>query len=56
MPGGGRVKDNTLGAYDVADLREIAIKIYRDEIDRLLALIGCPGVASLSRDYVVTAS
>lgn len=29
-----------------------AIEIYRDEIDRLLALIGCPGVASLSRDYL----
>ena len=30
-----------------------AIEIYRDEIDRLLALIGCPGVASLGRDYLV---
>jgi isopentenyl diphosphate isomerase/L-lactate dehydrogenase-like FMN-dependent dehydrogenase len=29
-----------------------AIEIYRDEIDRVLALIGCPGVASLSRDYL----
>lgn len=29
-----------------------AIEIYRDEIDRLLALIGCPGVASLNRDYL----
>ena len=31
-----------------------AIEIYRDEIDRLLALIGCPGLASLNRDYLVT--
>jgi isopentenyl diphosphate isomerase/L-lactate dehydrogenase-like FMN-dependent dehydrogenase len=30
-----------------------AIEIYRDEIDRLLALIGCPGVASLGPDYLV---
>jgi isopentenyl diphosphate isomerase/L-lactate dehydrogenase-like FMN-dependent dehydrogenase len=29
-----------------------AIEIYRDEIDRLLALIGCPGVANLGRDYL----
>ena len=29
-----------------------AIEIYRDEIDRLLALIGCPGVAHLGRDYL----
>ncbi len=29
-----------------------AIEIYRDELDRLLALIGCPGVASLGRDYL----
>jgi isopentenyl diphosphate isomerase/L-lactate dehydrogenase-like FMN-dependent dehydrogenase len=29
-----------------------AIEIYRDEIDRLLALIGCPGVASINRDYL----
>ena len=29
-----------------------AIEIYRDEIDRLLALIGCPGVAALGRDYL----
>jgi len=29
-----------------------AIEIYRDELDRLLALIGCPGVASLNRDYL----
>jgi L-lactate dehydrogenase (cytochrome)/(S)-mandelate dehydrogenase len=32
-----------------------AIEIYRDEIDRMLALIGCPGIAALSRDYVVPA-
>ncbi len=30
-----------------------AIEIYRDEIDRLLALIGCPSLASLNRDYLV---
>jgi len=29
-----------------------AIAIYRDEIDRLLALIGCPGVAHLSPEYL----
>jgi isopentenyl diphosphate isomerase/L-lactate dehydrogenase-like FMN-dependent dehydrogenase len=29
-----------------------AIEIFRDEIDRLLALIGCPGVAELGRDYL----
>ena len=29
-----------------------AIEIYRDEIDRLLALIGCPGVAALGREYL----
>jgi (S)-mandelate dehydrogenase len=30
-----------------------AIAIYRDEIDRLLALIGCPGIDALTRDYLV---
>ena len=30
-----------------------AIEIYRDEIDRLLALIGCPGVSELDHDYLV---
>jgi len=29
-----------------------AIEIYRDEIDRLLALIGCPDVAHLGREYL----
>jgi len=29
-----------------------AIEIYRDEIDRVLALIGCPGVTALNRDYL----
>jgi len=29
-----------------------AIEIYRDEIDRLLALIGCPGVAALDRSFL----
>lgn len=30
-----------------------AIEIYRDEIDRLLALIGCTSIAALNRDYLV---
>jgi isopentenyl diphosphate isomerase/L-lactate dehydrogenase-like FMN-dependent dehydrogenase len=30
-----------------------AIEIYRDEIDRLLALIGCPGIDALTREYLV---
>ncbi len=30
-----------------------AIGIFREEIDRILALIGCRGVADLSRDYLV---
>lgn len=29
-----------------------AIEIYRDEIDRVLALIGCPGVDALGPDYL----
>jgi isopentenyl diphosphate isomerase/L-lactate dehydrogenase-like FMN-dependent dehydrogenase len=29
-----------------------AIEIYRDEIDRILALLGCPGVAALDRSYL----
>jgi isopentenyl diphosphate isomerase/L-lactate dehydrogenase-like FMN-dependent dehydrogenase len=29
-----------------------AIEIYRDEIDRILALIGCPGVAALDPGYL----
>jgi isopentenyl diphosphate isomerase/L-lactate dehydrogenase-like FMN-dependent dehydrogenase len=29
-----------------------AIEIYRDEIDRLLALIGCPGVTALDRTFL----
>jgi isopentenyl diphosphate isomerase/L-lactate dehydrogenase-like FMN-dependent dehydrogenase len=29
-----------------------AIEIYRDEIDRVLGLIGCPGVGALNRDYL----
>jgi len=29
-----------------------AIEIFRDEIDRMLALIGCPDVTALSRDYL----
>jgi (S)-mandelate dehydrogenase len=33
-----------------------AIEIYRDEIDRLLALIGCPSVASLDRRFLVSAA
>ena len=31
-----------------------AIEIYRDEIDRLLALIGCPGIAHLGREYLAS--
>lgn len=30
-----------------------ALQIFRDEIDRVLALIGCPNVADLNPDYVV---
>jgi (S)-mandelate dehydrogenase len=30
-----------------------AIEVYRDELDRMLALIGCPDVKSLDRDYLV---
>jgi (S)-mandelate dehydrogenase len=30
-----------------------AIEIYRDEIDRLLALIGCSGIDALTREYLV---
>ena len=30
-----------------------AIEIYRDEIDRLLALIGCTGITALNRDFLV---
>jgi isopentenyl diphosphate isomerase/L-lactate dehydrogenase-like FMN-dependent dehydrogenase len=30
-----------------------AIGIYRDELDRMLALIGCPDVNALNRDYLV---
>jgi (S)-mandelate dehydrogenase len=33
-----------------------ALSIYRDEIDRLLALIGCPGIGALSRAYLVLPS
>jgi isopentenyl diphosphate isomerase/L-lactate dehydrogenase-like FMN-dependent dehydrogenase len=29
-----------------------AIEIYRDEIDRMLALIGCPDVSALGREYL----
>ncbi len=32
-----------------------AIEIYRDEIDRMLALIGCSDIGALGRDYVVPA-
>ena len=30
-----------------------ALQIFRDEIDRVLALIGCPSIAELNPDYVV---
>lgn len=33
-----------------------ALEIYRDEIDRLLALIGCPAVEQLDRSYLAPAS
>ena len=33
-----------------------AIEIFRDEIDRLLALIGCPGIAALNREYLASSS
>jgi (S)-mandelate dehydrogenase len=29
-----------------------ALEIYRDEIDRILAMIGCPGVEQLDRSYL----
>jgi (S)-mandelate dehydrogenase len=29
-----------------------AIEIYRDEIDRLLALIGCPDISALDVNYL----
>jgi (S)-mandelate dehydrogenase len=29
-----------------------AIEIYRDEIDRLLALIGCPDISALDAGYL----
>jgi isopentenyl diphosphate isomerase/L-lactate dehydrogenase-like FMN-dependent dehydrogenase len=30
-----------------------AITIFRDEIDRVLALIGCPSIAELNRDHLI---
>jgi len=30
-----------------------AIAIFREEIDRMLALLGCPGIAALNREYLV---
>ena len=30
-----------------------AIEIYRDELDRLLALIGCRDIAELDREFLV---
>ena len=30
-----------------------ALAIFREEIDRVLALLGCPGVAALTRDHVL---
>jgi isopentenyl diphosphate isomerase/L-lactate dehydrogenase-like FMN-dependent dehydrogenase len=30
-----------------------AITIFREEIDRVLALIGCPSIAALNSDYLV---
>jgi isopentenyl diphosphate isomerase/L-lactate dehydrogenase-like FMN-dependent dehydrogenase len=31
-----------------------ALEIYRDEIDRILAMIGCPGVEQLDRSYLAS--
>jgi len=33
-----------------------AIAIFREEIDRVLALIGCPGIAALNREYLMLGS
>ena len=30
-----------------------AIEIFREEIDRVLALLGCPSIAALNREYLV---
>jgi isopentenyl diphosphate isomerase/L-lactate dehydrogenase-like FMN-dependent dehydrogenase len=43
------MRADTLGAYNIADLREIAI--FREEIDRTLALLGCSSIAALNREY-----
>ena len=44
-------------SYGVASAGEAgalrALQIFRDEIDRVLALIGRPSVADLNPDYVV---
>ena len=32
-----------------------AIAFFRDEIDRVLALVGCPDIADLNSDYLVRA-
>jgi len=43
-----------MGARRIArDAGPPSIEIYRDEIDRMLALIGCPDVNALDRDYLV---
>jgi (S)-mandelate dehydrogenase len=31
-----------------------AIAIFREEIDRVLALLGCPGIAAINREYLVS--
>jgi (S)-mandelate dehydrogenase len=41
----------TAAAGEAGALR--ALRIYRDEIDRTLALIGCPSVAELTPEYLV---
>jgi len=44
----------TASAGEAGALR--ALQIFRDEIDRVLALIGCPSIADLSPDYVIMPS
>ena len=46
------MQDDTLGAYNIADLRAIAI--FRDAIDRVMALLGCVSVAELNHDCLAT--
>jgi hypothetical protein len=41
--------DKTLGAYNIADLRKMAL---REEVDRVMALIGCSNIADLGPAYL----